>query len=158
GSFLQPFLMRYHALSVSDAGFVSMAVYGLAGIPGLLIGGYVGDRVMHRSKNGRLLVGSLAMLISAPLIYLGLMMPKSSLVLFMSFTIVGIAALYVYYSTVYSAIQDVVEPSLRGTAMALYFFAMYVVGGSFGPIVTGYLSDTFTKNAAAAAGITEFTQ
>lgn len=29
----------------------------------------------------------------------------------------------VYYWAVNAAIQDVIEPSLRGTAMALYFFA-----------------------------------
>jgi len=158
GSFLQPFLMRFHALDVSKAGFVSMAVYGLAGIPGLIIGGYIGDAVMRKKKNGRMLVGSLAMFISAPFIYFGLTMPKGSIVAFMVFTIIGIAALYVYYSTVYSAIQDVVEPSLRGTAMAIYFFAMYVVGGSFGPIVTGSLSDSFTRKAAMAAGVTDFSQ
>ena len=41
--------------------------------------------------------------------------------------------MFAYYSTVYSTIHDVVEPSLRGTAMALYFFAMYVLGASLGP-------------------------
>ena len=37
--------------------------------------------------------------------------------------------MYTYYSTVYSTVQDVIEPSLRGTAMALYFCAMYALGG-----------------------------
>ena len=66
--------------------------------------------------------------------------------------------MYVYYSTVYSTIQDVIEPSLRGTAMALYFFAMYVFGASFGPVLTGFLSDQFTQGAARRAGITTFTK
>ncbi len=152
GAFLTPFLMRFHALDVGNAGLVSMAVYGLAGIPGLLIGGYLGDAVMRKRKNGRLIVGALAMLVSVPFLFLGLNASKGGVSTFMIFTIIGIAAMYVYYSTVYSAIQDVVEPSLRGTAMAIYFFAMYVVGGSFGPVVTGYLSDTFTRQAIAAAG------
>ena len=52
--------------------------------------------------------------------------------------------MYVYYSTVYSTIQDVVEPSLRGTAMALYFCAMYLLGASLGPVGTGLVSDYFT--------------
>ena len=59
---------------------------------------------------------------------------------------------YVYYSGVYAAVQDVVEPSLRGTAMALYFFAMYLLGGSFGPVLTGKLSDSFARRAMMAAG------
>jgi MFS family permease len=70
----------------------------------------------------------------------------------------GCALMYGYYATVYSTIQDVTEPSLRGTAMALYFFAMYVLGASLGPYGTGVVSDYFTRRAAAGAGVAELTQ
>jgi MFS family permease len=78
----------------------------------------------------------------------------------LSFTVllfIGWALMYVYYATVYSTIQDVIEPSLRGTAMALYFFAMYVLGASLGPVGMGYLSSHYTMKAAQAAGVTEMT-
>jgi predicted alpha/beta hydrolase len=65
---------------------------------------------------------------------------------------VGWMLIYVYYATVYAAIQDVVEPGLRATAMALYFFAMYVLGGSFGTSILGMLSDHYARQAMAAAG------
>ena len=57
------------------------------------------------------------------------------------------ALCFVYYSTVYSAIQDVVPPNLRGTAVSLYFFAMYVLGASFGSTIMGALSDYFAHQA-----------
>jgi MFS family permease len=60
--------------------------------------------------------------------------------------------MYAYYATVYATIHDVVEPSLRGTAMALYFCAMYLLGASLGPVGTGLASDYFTFQAASAAG------
>ena len=69
----------------------------------------------------------------------------------------GIGVMYAYYSTVYSTIQDIVEPALRGTAMALYFCAMYLAGASLGPIGTGLVSDYFTAQAATAAGVLEHT-
>ena len=69
----------------------------------------------------------------------------------------GVAAMYVYYSTTYSTIQDLVEPSLRGMAMATYFCAMYLLGASLGPIAMGQLSDHYTLAAAQAAGVTETT-
>ena len=53
---------------------------------------------------------------------------------------------------VYATIQDVVEPALRGTAMAVYFCAMYLMGASLGPVGTGVLSDRLAARAAAAAG------
>ena len=61
--------------------------------------------------------------------------------------------MYTYYSTVYSTVQDVVEPSLRGTAMALYFCAMYALGGALGPVGFGKISDYFTERAAVHAGL-----
>src|SRR6185369_10226364 len=65
----------------------------------------------------------------------------------------GWMLIYVYYATVYAAIQDVVEPGLRATAMALYFFAMYVLGGSFGTSIIGMLSDHYAKVAMINAGV-----
>jgi len=59
---------------------------------------------------------------------------------------------------VYSAIQDVVEPGLRATAMALYFFAMYVLGGSFGTSILGMLSDHYARQAMIASGGTVMTE
>jgi MFS family permease len=158
GSFLTPFLMRYHGADIRSANFISMVVYGLSGAPGLILGGIIGDAVMKRRDNGRLLVGSLAILCSVPFLYLALGRPGGEQAGFMILMGTGCALMYAYYSTVYSTIQDVIEPSLRGTAMALYFFAMYVLGASLGPYGTGVVSDFFTMRAAAASGVENFTQ
>ena len=52
----------------------------------------------------------------------------------------------------YPALHDVVEPRLRGRAMALYFAAMYLLGGAAGPLVVGGLSDRLATQAMHAAG------
>ena len=158
GAFITPYLMRYHGLDIQQANLVSMLVYGVMGAPGLLIGGYLGDAVLKRRTNGRMLVGAFAILFSIPTVYFALSVPKGSTTTFLILMGAACALMYFYYSTVYSTIQDVTEPALRGTAMAVYFFAMYVLGASLGPYGTGILSDLFTKRAAQAAGITDFTQ
>jgi MFS family permease len=135
-----------------------MVVYGLSGVPGLILGGIIGDAIIKRRANGRLIVGSLAILFSVPFLYLALELPGGERLGFMLLMGVGCAFMYAYYSTVYSTIQDVIEPSLRGTAMALYFFAMYVLGASLGPYGTGLVSDFFTTRAASAAGVVSYTQ
>jgi predicted MFS family arabinose efflux permease len=152
GSFLAPLLMRYHGATLRQAGLIAMASYGLSGIPGLLIGGALADRMSVRRKNGRLIVGAISILISIPLILLALLTPAHHTLPFVVFAAAGCMAMYVYYSSVYATLHDVVQPSLRGTAIALYFFAMYVLGASFGPVATGMASDFFTRKAAAAAG------
>jgi len=155
GAFLSPFLQRVHHVSKLNAGLISMVVYGLAGVPGLIVGGMLSDRLIRRKRNGRLVLSSIAIFISAPLMYLGLSRPVGDLTSFIVFAGFGMAAMYIYYATVYSAIQDVIEPALRGTAMALYFFAMYVLGASLGPVGMGFLSSYFTRQAALDAGVTE---
>jgi MFS family permease len=158
GSFLSPFLMRFHGVDIREAGFIAMIANGLSGIPGLILGGIAGDAIMKRRMNGRLLVGALCVLASVPLNYLALGRHAGDTTGFLILMTAGVGVMYAYYSTVYSTIQDVIEPSLRGTAMALYFFAMYVLGASLGPVGTGLASDYFTQQAALAAGVTELTR
>jgi predicted MFS family arabinose efflux permease len=157
GAFLSPYLMRFHGVSLRQAGLISMVVYGLSGVPGLLLGGHFGDAIVKRRKGGRLLVGAVAVAIAVPFLALGLGRPAGDIALFMLFMGLGVAVMYAYYSTVYATVHDLIEPSLRGTAMALYFFAMYVMGASLGPLGTGFASDFFTRRAATLAGVTTFT-
>jgi predicted MFS family arabinose efflux permease len=154
GSFLAPFVIRYHGVDLRKAGLISMLVYGLSGVPGLLAGGVLADHFARKRKDGRLLVGAVCILISIPLMVLALMQPPRAIAAFVVLATLACMAMYVYYSAVYASIQDVVEPRLRGTAMALYLFALYVLGASLGPLGTGMASDYFTRRAAAAAGAT----
>jgi MFS family permease len=152
GAFVSPFLVRFHHMSFLNAGWVAACVYGFSGIVGLTGGGWLADRLYAQRVDGRLIVGTAAIVICAPFMLLGLMRPGGDVVGFTVLMGTGVGVMFAYYSTVYSTIHDVVEPSLRGTAMALYFFAMYVLGASMGPVGTGLASDYFTFQKASAAG------
>ncbi|MBI1762170.1 MAG: MFS transporter, partial [Acidobacteria bacterium] len=153
-SFMPLYLGRYHGLPVDQAGYVSAVVLGAVGIVGLLGGGWGADWVRKRSAKGRMLLAAFSLLISTPCIFLALERPKGSLLSFMLLMGVGWMLIYVYYVTVYPVVQDVVEPSLRGTAMALYFFAMYMLGGAFGAKILGNLSDHYAAVARASGLVT----
>ena len=152
GAFVAPFLIRFHRMNFQQAGWVAACVYGFSGIVGLTLGGILADRLHARRVDGRLVVGTAAIAICTPLMFLGLMRPRGDILGFALLMGTGVGIMFAYYSTVYSTIHDVVEPSLRGTAMALYFFAMYVLGASMGPVGTGLVSDYYTFQAASAAG------
>jgi len=152
GAFVSPFLVRFHHMSFVSAGWVAAFVYGFSGIGGLTIGGWLADRLYAKRVDGRLIVGAASIVICTPLMFLGLGRPAGDVVGFTLLMGLGVGVMFAYYSTVYSTIHDVVEPSLRGTAMALYFFAMYVLGASMGPVGTGLVSDYFTFQKASAAG------
>jgi predicted MFS family arabinose efflux permease len=153
GTFLSPYLIRQHGLDVREAGIASMLAYGLSGIPGMLLGGMAGDALRRRGPHHRLLLGGGAFLAAAPLLLLALGQPRGRVLAFTLLLGAACAAMASYYAVVYAALQDVVPASLRGTAMAVYFLAMYILGASFGPVATGMLSDGLTERAAKAAGV-----
>jgi MFS family permease len=68
---------------------------------------------------------------------------------------IGWLLYFAYFVTVYSSLQDVAAPQLRATAIAVYFFFQYILGGGFGTMVTGALSDMFARDAMIAAAATE---
>jgi MFS family permease len=157
-AFQTPFLQRYHALDLRSAALVSAVVVGLVGAIGLLAGGWAADRLSSRRADGRLLLAAGTMLASVPCVFLALAQPPGAIVSFMIPMALGTTLSFVYYATVYAAIQDVVEPRLRGTAVAIYFFAMYVMGASMGTYVTGKLSDFLAHRAMAEAGAPAMTE
>jgi MFS family permease len=157
GAFLGSFLIRYHHVSLAEAGLIAMVVYGLSGSVGLIGGGIAADVLYKKRKDGRLIVATAAAAICAPLMFLSLGRAAGDWWGFALLMGTGVGVMYAYYSTVYATIQDVVEPALRGTAMSLYFCAMYLAGASLGPVGTGFLSDYYTAAAATGAGVVEHT-
>ncbi|HUE04964.1 MAG TPA: MFS transporter [Bryobacteraceae bacterium] len=151
-TFFPAFLTRYHGLSVGQAGLWSGVGYGVAGVAGGLSAGAWGDRVLHARKDGRMLSAAAAALIAAPLALIGIRQPAGAAAASIACIMIAYGFLNMYYGLVYSAIHDVVAPAVRGSAMAVYFLAMYLCGASFGPLLTGRLSDYLARSAAQAAG------
>jgi MFS family permease len=155
-AFITPYLMRFHGLDIQNANFVSMIIYGFLSLPGLLGGGALGDAANKRRPNGSLIVVTLATLFSIPFFFFALGVEAGNVTKFLLLMGASVAFMYFYYSIVYATIANVTEPASRGSAMAIYFMAMYLLGASFGPYVVGMISDYFTQNAAAASGVTNF--
>ncbi len=158
GTFLPAFLSRFHKLSVADAGIATGVAYIVGGLCGGLLAGDLGDRIVHRRIDGRLLMASGLAAIGAPFAFLGIMQPAGSILAALACLTIAYGALNTYYGFVYSSIQDIVPPHQRGFAMSIYFMAMYLCGASFGPLLTGSLSDRFAKQAMTAAAATQMTE
>jgi predicted MFS family arabinose efflux permease len=151
-TFLPAFLGRVHGLSLASSGVAAGAIFLVGGLGGGVGAGYLGDFIVQRRKDGRMRCAAIAALIAVPLSSLGILQPAGSLLIAIAFLLLTYATLTSYYGLVYSAIQDIVAPNQRGTAMAIYFLAMYLCGASFGPLLTGQLSDRLAQRAAALAG------
>src|SRR5450432_1532645 len=157
-SFNTPFLQRFHEMSLLNASYVSSISVGAVGAIGLLVGGWLADKMSAKRRNGRLVLSAAAMAIAAPCIFMAINQPKGAITTYVIFMTLGTITMFVYYATVYAAIQDVIEPRLRGTAVAIYFCFMYILGASMGPVGTGFLSDHFAHKAMTDAGATSMTE
>jgi predicted MFS family arabinose efflux permease len=157
-TFLTAFLSRVHGLSLANSGKVTGTLYLLGGVSGGLLSGYLGDRISHRRKDGRLLCAAFMALVTVPLACIGILQPAHSLIVATVFLGLMYGSLSSYYGFVYPAIQDIVAPNQRASTMAVYFMAMYMCGASFGPLLTGKLSDILAHRAAALAGSASVTE
>ncbi len=156
GTFLPAFLSRIHRLTLARSGIATGVIFAVGGIAGGLLAGRLGDRIIHRRENGRLLVAAAIAAAGAPAGYFCI--GAGSAFTAISLITLAYGTLNAYYGLVYSAIQDIVAPAMRGTAMAIYFLAMYLCGASFGPLLTGKLSDLMARRAADAAGAARITE
>jgi MFS family permease len=155
GTFLPAFLSRIHGLSLARSGITVGIAYAVGGIAGGALAGVWGDRIIRARKDGRMLAAALIAAIGAPLGYFGIVQPRGYVVLAVVLITLAYGTLNSYYGLVYSSIQDIVAPAFRGTAMSIYFMFMYMGGASFGPLLTGNLSDRMARRAAAGAPMTE---
>ncbi|MBZ5530005.1 MAG: MFS transporter [Acidobacteriia bacterium] len=154
GTFLPAFLQRIHHLNVGRAGIATGVLYAVGGLLGGTFGGYWGDRVGRRSPGGRMRIAALAALAAVPLALFGVRQSFGDLYIAVALLTGAYGLLNMYYGLVYASLQDVVAPALRGIAMAIYFLVMYLGGASFGPVITGWLSDYMAHRAAGvAAGV-----
>lgn len=151
-SFMVPMLQRYFALTLHDAAVATGLIVGLSGLVGLTLGGWVADKVHQRFANGRLVFAALSMLAATLCTAWALHAGRIELGVFVAVFGIGWLFSYNFYTCVYTAIQDVVQPRLRATAMALFFAGLYLLGGGLGPVVVGGLSDHFAVAAMTAAG------
>jgi MFS family permease len=157
GTFVASFLKRYHKASVEQAGQMSGLIYGFGAL-GIFVGGWLGDRAFRRAVSGRLHVAWIGLAAAIPCLMLALAVPAGQVWLCAVWLLPGCVLLYAYYGTVYATIQDIVEPSLRGTAMAIYFCAMYFLGALLGPVATGWASDYFARRSSLADGALSVTE
>ena len=157
-TFLPAFLSRVHGVSLAKSGIDTGILYLIGGVAGGTLAGFIGDSIVHRRKDGRLLCASALALTAIPFACIGILQPAGSLHLAMVFLALTYGSLTTYYGLVYSAIQDIVPPNQRASAMAVYFMAMYMCGASFGPLLTGKLSDVLAHRAAALAGSPSVTE
>jgi MFS transporter, Spinster family, sphingosine-1-phosphate transporter len=150
-TFSVPLFQRYFGTTLTVGGALTGITIGLTGLAGLIVGGRIADRASRRSPAGRVYTGAVALLFATPLTFGAFLLDAERLGMFVALFSAGWLLQYMFLTAVYPAVADVVGPRLRGTAVALYLAASYLLGGALGPVIAGALSD---RLAATATGLT----
>lgn len=150
-TFLVPLQQRYFGLSLTQGAMGAGVVMGVAGLIGLLLGGQIADRARRHSSARRVNVGTIAAIIAIPLAIAAFMTPPHLPVVFIVLLALGAVLANFFHTTALPAVAEVVDPRARGSATAIFFAAFYLLGGAFGPVLAGALSEYFASTATATA-------
>src|SRR5260370_863629 len=75
GTFLPAFLSRVHGLSLAKSGIATGVVYLSGGVSGGTLAGYLGDFIVQRREDGRLLCAAVMALVAIPFACVGILQP-----------------------------------------------------------------------------------
>ncbi|MGX6602954.1 spinster family MFS transporter [Micromonosporaceae bacterium Da 78-11] len=150
-TFSVPLFQRYFGTSLATGAVLTGVTIGLTGLVGLLVGGRIADRAGRSSPAGRVRVGAIAVLLAVPVTLVAFLFGADRIGAFVLVFSLGWLLQYLYFTSAYPAIADVVGPHLRGTAVSVYLAASYLLGGALGPVFAGALSDHFS---AGTTGMT----
>ena len=136
-NWLPIYLHLKFGVTTGQAGIISGGVLVVAGIAGALLGGWVADLLTRRWASGRVIVGALGFLVSAPLIALALISP--SIGLFLPFFVLTGMLLNVYSGPLSAVSQDVVRPELRAMSVAIVLLIGHLLGDATSSFQVGIL-------------------
>jgi predicted MFS family arabinose efflux permease len=139
--FFGSFLGRVHDMGLQERGLALALMIGVAGAFGTWLGGFLADRAAQRDVRAYMSVPAIAFVIGTPFFFAG-MFAETALAALLLLAI-PTALNSMWYGPVYAAVQGMVKPQTRATAVAIMFFIINLIGLGFGPTTVGVLSDMF---------------
>jgi MFS family permease len=150
GQFLGVYFTRVFDLPYGQAGML----YGLVAFAnvggGLLIGGFLADRMGRANLKWNSLIPAIGMFLSVPLYLLAL----SSHKLPMAFGLLAVAgaSLVMHYGPGMATVQNLATSRTRASTIALYQLIVGAVSMGLGPPLIGFLSGAFAARMAQDVG------
>ncbi|TIX49372.1 spinster family MFS transporter [Alteraurantiacibacter aquimixticola] len=135
-----PYAERAFGFSKSELGWLIGAPNALGGFLGVIMGGWLADRLARRFQAGRVLVPAIALLASVPLLLVGYTTASSTLFLVCNF--LGQMVTSSALGACAAASLALVKPRMRGTATAVFLLGATLIGLAFGPFIAGLISET----------------
>jgi len=132
------FAKSYKDFSLREASVSLSLIMLFSLVLGVLVGGYVADRLHRMFAYGRIIAVAAAFLLAAPFLLLAIQSEEKSMVLVGLF----VATFFMswYHGPVTAVLHDMMPRRAHATSVGVYMFATQLIGG-LGPAVVGKISD-----------------
>jgi MFS family permease len=147
GTWFPSLLMRAYDIKEDKAGLV-MGVVTLFGLAGPILGGVWADRWHQRFPGGRMRLAAASIAVAAVFMFLvllaGLDLHNKPLMMFCA-AMMPLHSIFVGMAlpAVAATSQDVVPAHLKGLSWGAAMVALFLLGGAWGPLLVGGISDRF---------------
>jgi MFS family permease len=138
---IPPYLFNTRGFGQERASLFLAGVTFASAVVGMLTGGWVADRLAKTRPQALFLVPGVSMLASIPFVILALMV-KSEPVIFASI-FAAETLMFVNTGPCMAIIANVVQPNLRGAALAISYAAVHFLGDIWSPLLIGKAADMF---------------
>jgi MFS family permease len=143
------FLQRVHELSMGSIASIIGPIRGICGLAGVLIGGFVIDRLMRRSPHWRVTLPALACLLLAPVEVVFLLADERWI--WMAAFAASAFLTLIHQGPLFALVMEVATPRMRALAIATLVLFGGLLGQAAGPLVVGMANDALASTVGVTA-------
>jgi sugar phosphate permease len=135
------FMVRSHGMGTAELGLWLGLIFGVSGIVGMLLGGYVVGRWYSNNPRGQMRLSAILIALLVPCYVLFLLLPLRHQALL---TLIPLMIVFSFiFGPTFALMQRLVANEMRATSLAVVMLLANLIGMGLGPQVVGVLSDIF---------------
>lgn len=138
-TWMPAFFVRLHHMTPGELGLWLSWIVALGGALGTFAGGWIADRWVRREPRARAYIGMLSALLSLPFTATSLLLADHRLALLCFLPANAFGAMWL--GPTGAIVQDLVPPTMRAMAAAIFIFILTIIGLGAGPQTVGILND-----------------
>ncbi len=147
GTWLPSLLIRAYGIKEDKAGLV-MGVVTIIGLAGPILGGILSDKWQQKYAGGRMRLAAISIAIASVLVWLVLIAAfdlNNTTLMYFCAAMMPLHSIFVGMAlpAVAATSQEVVPPQLKGLSWGAATMALFLLGGAWGPMLVGAVSDRF---------------
>lgn len=147
-TWMPSFLYRKFNLSLAMAGISATAYLQIASVLGVLTGGVLADKLVRRTRGGRMLTQATGLALGVPFIFLAGWTISVPVVIV---ALIGFGYFKgLYDANIWASLHDVVRPERRAAAVG-FMNSLGWIGGGVAPVAIAAASERFGMSACISA-------